>query len=55
MEMSDGKIRAVHRIAMCEPEKPWPAHVVEQLAAEVIRLRGTDTVWLALHGRDANQ
>lgn len=47
--LPDGVLRGVHRVAMCEPDKPWPASMVEELAAELIRLRGTDKIWIAQH------
>lgn len=45
----DGALRGIHRVAAAEPEKPWAGYVVARLAAEVIRLRGTDRTWIALH------
>lgn len=48
MTYPDGVIRGIHRSATTS-QVLWPAHVVAVLAEEIIRLRGTDTVWLLLH------
>lgn len=45
----DGALRGIHRVAAAEPEKPWAGQVVAKLAAELIRLRGTDRTWISLH------
>lgn len=46
----DGALRGIHRVAVAEPNKMWPASVVADLAADLIRERGTDVAWIALHG-----
>jgi hypothetical protein len=51
----DAVLRSMWRIATFEPEETWPAHVVAQLAEEIIRLRGTDTSWLAVHPENVLQ
>lgn len=50
----DGALRGMWRLATAPPdtaapEETWPAHVVANLIEEIIRLRGTDTAWLAVH------
>jgi hypothetical protein len=47
--ISDSVLRGVHRLAVHQPEEQWPATVVANLCEELIRLRGTDKAWLAIH------
>ena len=47
--LTDGLLRGTHRLAKFEPDRTWPAEIVQHLAEELIVRRGRDRAWLVLH------
>lgn len=56
-ELDDEDVNGIWYIASTEPDAPWPAHVVEALAAEVLTARGyltTDVAAAMVHNVDVS-